>query len=142
MIGYVDVKTSPVYFHAQRTSNYNTLNTAFPFDLLRLNIGNAMTTSGIFVAPKSGKYYFAYSGISDTATTGRVELQVKTETVDWKRLTQAYGHTVYQTFSLQATLELAKGNQIRLLVLEGTVHDHELHYTNFIGQLLEEDIIQ
>ena len=50
MIGYVDVKTSPVYFYAQKTSHSLALNAAIPFDLLILNVGNAMNTSGIFVA--------------------------------------------------------------------------------------------
>jgi hypothetical protein len=50
MIGYIDVQTSPVYFHAQRSSGYPILKTVIPFDLLRLNLGNTMNTSGIFVA--------------------------------------------------------------------------------------------
>jgi hypothetical protein len=143
VIGYFDVKTSPVYFHAQRTSSFWTLKTAIPFDLLRINIGNAMSTSGIFVAPKSGKYYYAYSGISETKTIAIVELQVlKSETADWSKVGEGYATPQYQTFSMQATLELAKGNQIRLRLLEGALRDHAAHYTNFVGHLLEEDIIQ
>jgi hypothetical protein len=113
-----------------------------PFDLLKLNVGNAMSVTGIFVAPKSGKYFLLYSGISDHNVNARVELQVKNATADWARIGQAYGHVTHQTFSLQSTLDLAKGDQIRLMLLEGKIHDNEFHYTNFIGQLLEEDIIQ
>ncbi|XP_046448793.1 uncharacterized protein LOC124197394 [Daphnia pulex] len=143
LIGYFDVKTSPVYFHAQRTSSYHmNLNAPIPFDLFRLNLGNAMNTNGIFVAPTSGKYLFVYSGLSEHNAIARVELQVKTDTKDWSRVGQAWGDQNAQTFSLQTTLELAKGNQIRLMLLQGAIHDHESHYTNFIGQLLEEDIIQ
>ncbi len=141
-MGYFDVKTSPVYFHAQRTSSYRmNLNAPIPFDLFRLNLGNAMNTSGIFVAPKPGKYLFAYSGISMHNANARVELQVKTDTKDWSRVGQAWGEHHAQTFSLQTTLELAKGNQIRLMLLEGAILDDASHFTNFIGQLLEEDII-
>jgi hypothetical protein len=142
MIGYVDVKTSPVYFYAQKTSNFWTLNTVIPFDFLRLNLGNAMNTNGIFVAPIPGKYFFSYSGISDNSVVGRVELQMKTATKDWFLVGQAFGSTTYQTYSLQSTLQLAKGDQIRLVLREGGIHDRELHYTNFVGQLLEEEIMQ
>jgi hypothetical protein len=52
LMGYFDVKTSPVYFHAQRNSSYHkNLNAPIPFDLFRLNLRNAINTSGIFVAP-------------------------------------------------------------------------------------------
>ena len=77
MIGYVDVKTSPVYFHAQKSESHTTPNTVVPFEILRLNIGNAMSTSGLFVAPKFGKYFFAYSGLSEGSSPARVELQLK-----------------------------------------------------------------
>jgi hypothetical protein len=139
MIGYVDVKTSSVHFHAQRSSSHSVINTVIPFDLLRLNFGNAMSTTGTFVAPKSGKYLFAYSGLSEGNVLARVEMQFKTATVNWTRIGQAFGHTGYQTFSLQSNLHLAKGDQVRLMLLEGAIHDNNNHYTNFVGQLLEED---
>ena len=142
MIGFFDVKTLPVYFHAQKNKSYTAGNTIVPFEILRLNVGNAMSTSGVFVAPKSGKYFFAYSGISDGGTHVRVELHVKTDTADWKKVGQAFGQAGYQTFSLQATIDLAKGNQIRLLLTEGQILDNENHYTNFVGHLLKEDIVQ
>jgi hypothetical protein len=97
-------------------------------------------TLPVFILPP--KYFFSYSGISEKNSVARVELQLKTETVDWTRVGQAYGHQVLQTFSLHATLELAQGNQIRLMLLEGQIHDNEQHYTNFVGHLLKEDIVQ
>jgi hypothetical protein len=72
---------------------------------------------------------------------GSVELQLKTDTADRTKVGHAYGGTGHQTFSLQATLELAKGNQIRLMLLEGQMPDNESHYTNFVGHLLTEDIV-
>jgi hypothetical protein len=99
-----------------------------------------MNISGIFIAPKPGKYFFSYSGLSYRNVLKRVELQVKTEATDWVKIGQALSSDSFQTFSLQANFELAEGDQIRLLLAEGVVHDHELHFTNFVGQLLEEDI--
>jgi hypothetical protein len=137
VIGFFDVKTSPVHFYAQKTLSYWNLNTVIPFELLRLNVGNAMSLSGMFVAPKSGRYFFSFSGISDGNIFARVELQLKTETVDWSKV-----GALKQTYSLQSTLELAKGNQIRLMLLEGAIHDGKNRiYTHFVGQLLEEEIL-
>jgi hypothetical protein len=141
LIGYVDVKTSAVYFHAQKTSNSVKINANIQFNLLRLNVGNAMNTSGIFVAPTSGKYFVSFSGLSSRSVLGKVELQVTTATANWYRIGQAFGSANLQTFSLQADLELAKGDQIILLLVEGAILDDARHYTNFVGQLLEEDII-
>jgi hypothetical protein len=101
-----------------------------------------MSTTGIFSAPKSGKYFLISSGISEINVNARVELQIKTATVDWSRIGQAYSAMTHQTFSLQSTLDLAKGDQIRLILIEGAIHDNANHYTSFVGQLLEEDIIQ
>jgi hypothetical protein len=83
---------------------------------------------------------FIYSGIGEINVVERVEMQLKNTTIDWSRIGQAYGGITHQTFSLQANLELAKGDQIRLMSLEGAILDNGNHYTNFIGQLLEEDI--
>ena len=102
-----------------------------------------MSTSGIFVAPNSGKYFFAYSGISEGSTFARVELQVKTDTADWTKVGQAHAQTGHETYTLQATFDLAEGNQIRLLLVGGQLHDTDFNqYTSFVGHILEEDIIQ
>jgi hypothetical protein len=141
VVGHFDVKTTPVYFHAQKSSSHVSIHTMVPFDLLRLNVGNAMSTTGIFVAPKTGKYFFALSGLTEEHKSANVEMQVKTATADWSRVGQAYGTPGYQTYSLQATLDLAKGDQMRLLLAAGAIHDTTIHYTSFVGQLLEEDIL-
>lgn len=146
MIGYVDVKSGPVYFYAQRTTNHASVNTVIPFDRLVLNVGNAMNSTGIFVAPTSGKYYFSFSAISLLNSIGRVDLQMKTEKSDWFKIGQAFGQTTYQTLTLQAALLLTKGDQIRLILSEGAIHENYNNnpfagfYTHFVGWLIEEDI--
>ena len=65
-----------------------------------------MGTSGVFVAPsKSGKYFFAYSGLSEGGSHALVELQVKTDAADWTKVGQAHAQAGHHTYTLiQATL--------------------------------------
>ena len=102
-----------------------------------------MSTSGLFVAPKPGKYFFAYSGLSEGGSHARVDLQVKTDAADWTKVGQALGQAGYNTYTLQATFDLAEGNQIRLLLVGGQLHDTDFNqYTSFVGHILEEEIVQ
>lgn len=140
MIGIVDVKSAPVYFHAQRTTSYSTVGSVVPFDSIKLNVGNAFDPSGVFVAPASGEYYFAFSGISGNTTLARVVLEVKTATVDWSRVGEGYGDQRFNTFAYHATLELLKGDQVRLFLTQGAIHDSDRHfYTNFAGFLISQN---
>ena len=73
-----------------------------------------MSTSGVFIAPKSGKYFFSYSGISEVNAVARVELQIKTDTADWTRVGLAYGHQVYfkHTFLCKPLWNLYKATKL------------------------------
>ncbi len=142
MIGYVDVKSGPVYFHAQSTTSFRSVNTAIPFDLIRMNVGNAISSSGLFVAPKSGKYFFAFTGLSPDNYV-RVEFQMRTGVnANWIKLGQVFGQKNYQTLTIQNILQLGRGDQIRLLLQAGVLFSDTLYgpLTSFSGWLMEEDI--
>ncbi|XP_057376879.2 complement C1q-like protein 4 [Daphnia carinata] len=141
-IGIVDTKTKRVYFHAQRNSKFDALN-IIPFEKLRTNVGEAMELTGIFTAPVPGTYFFAYSGVSFATSQARVDLETKVAPDgDWFRVGEAYATDGnYETYSLQSTLRLSKGDQIRLKLSEGKLHeDAAYHFTNFVGLLLDEDL--
>jgi hypothetical protein len=141
MIGTVDVKSTPIYFHAQMTKPYLTL-TTIQFDSIKLNVGTALDpATGIFVAPTSGKYYFAYSGLSDIGTRARVRMQMANAgTTTWTLVGEGYGDTTFKTFSMHATLELVKGDQVRLSLTEGRISDSVTrNHFNYVGWLLEEN---
>jgi hypothetical protein len=141
LIGIVDVKSAPVYFQAQRTTSYSTVGSVVPFDLIRLNDGEALDPSGVFVAPASGKYFFGFSGLSDNGALARVVLEVKNaSSLDWSRVGEGYGDNKFKTFAFHATLELLKDDQVRLVLTQGAIHDSDIHfYTNFFGVFIAQN---
>ena len=130
------MKSTSVYFYAQRDSNYGTVNTVVPFNLIRTNVGNAMSTTGVFTAPRTGKYFFTYSGTSSGNNMIRVDLQLNGVIIE-----RGIAMTTHDTFTNQATLQLSKGDQIRLFLNSGSIYDTSgEHFTNFVGFLLEENV--
>jgi hypothetical protein len=113
---------------------------------MRLNVGNAMNpTTGIFTAPRTGKYFFAYSGLSDGSTPVRIDFLFRNRrSSDWEKIGQAYGANNYVTFALESTLQLSKGDQICLYLKLGKIHEWIGPgfgpYSSFVGMLMEEDI--
>jgi hypothetical protein len=94
-------------------------------------------STGIFTAPRPGKYFFGFSGIANTIQgthAARIDLQL-----NGVRIAQGYSYTTLDTFSHQSTLELNKGDQITLFLAVGAIHDSYSYYTNFVGWLVEED---
>ena len=134
-IGYADVKSTPVYFYVQTNVHHSTVNTAIPFEVTRTNVGNAMNPStGIFTAPRPGKYFFTFSGISYAAIS-QIELHL-----NGVLLGASYSSSGAGTFSHHATLELSQGDQIRLFLTLGSVWGDGRHFTSFVGILIEEDV--
>ncbi|XP_046643658.1 uncharacterized protein LOC124328873 isoform X2 [Daphnia pulicaria] len=146
-IGFEDVKSSSVYFYVQRYANYNQTGTSIPYDVEKLNAGGAMNLqTGIFTAPKPGKYFFSVSGkagfpASSTWIFLRINLYKNSEYVGFC-FSDEISASQFETFSLESTLDLRKGDTISLKIVEqgpgvylrggGSFH--------FTGWLLEEDI--
>jgi hypothetical protein len=63
----------------------------------------------------------------------------KTGTEDWLKIGDAHC-TSFNTLSIQLTVQLAKGDQVRIFLLQGTTHDDGNNFTNYVGWLVEEDI--
>ena len=75
-IGHADIKSEPVYFYVQRNGPFSATNVAIPFDVERVNIGNVMElTSGIFTAPRTGTYFFSFSGMASFPKTTSPDLR-------------------------------------------------------------------
>ncbi|EFX82585.1 hypothetical protein DAPPUDRAFT_240816 [Daphnia pulex] len=152
-IGYADVKSAPVHFYVQRNSSFNTKSTPLPFDLVRVNEGNAMNlTSGIFTAPRPGIYFFSFAGLARLSSSsssvsfssylylngnriGMSHVEVRNTTVNqWSPLT------------LQSTLDLKKDDQLWVQISysdnsSSYLYDNIFHQTHFTGFMLEEEIV-
>ncbi|KAI9561382.1 hypothetical protein GHT06_012339 [Daphnia sinensis] len=149
-IGFVDVKSFPTYFYVERGSQtYNQVNIPIPFDVERLNIGEAMNLqSGIFTAPRTGKYFFTFSGLAKFPGISSHEdfycgLHKNGNHLDIKCHADKDGVGYeYETFSLQSTLPLQVGDQIWMEIdaMSPGVFLNGYHFTHFSGWLLEEDI--
>ena len=139
MIGTVSVKSTPVYFHVQRNSTFSSpnQNVTLPFDTEVINVGNAMNVkSGIFTAPKSGTYFFLFSGVKSDGNQLFVSLMLN-------------GYLVASTTSIHAlssinvlsTLKLEEYDEVSLTLTGYSLfEDADRRYTQFIGILLQEEL--
>jgi hypothetical protein len=81
----------------------------------------------------------AYSGISGSTGALRVDLQLKTGTANWALVGEANSNGGFQTCSLHSTLDLLKGDQVRLYLTSGTIYENTQYlYTNYVGWLIED----
>jgi hypothetical protein len=153
-IGYADVKSLPVYFYVQRNNSFpNVTNIPLTFDTAKLNVGDAMDLStGIFTAPRTGIYFFSFTGIVVFPTSSsiiqglRVGLYLNGNQIGVGEAEDA--NTINgqnDELSLQSTLNLQAGDQICVQIdyTQGAgayVFDKPNHFTHFNGLLLEEDL--
>lgn len=99
-----------------------------------MNIG-----TGIFTAPQTGIYYFAFSGIKIPSTAYmHVHFRLNGVLVATGFSTTYNGH---ETAALHSTLKLNIGDQISLVITDGAIFDDDAYYTSFSGFLLEEDLL-
>nr|CAH0105711.1 unnamed protein product [Daphnia galeata] len=153
-IGYNDVKSAAAYFYVQRSNaHFNQTKTPIPFDVEKLNAGGAFNlNSGKFTTPVKGKYFFTASGIpsfpasSSARQAMDIGLYKNGSLIGQAHSDEMHNNTatrLHETFSLQSTLELQKGDQIWLEIKLVTT-DADLHgngYFHFIGFILEEELI-
>jgi hypothetical protein len=154
-IGYADVKSAPVHFHVQRNSSFETQLTPIPFELARVNEGNAMNlTSGIFTAPRPGIYFFSFTGVAHLFSSSSYAwfssyLFLNGNRIGMSNVQEHKGPVrQYSPLTLQSTLNLKKGDRVwvtietlRFSSLYDDKYDDRGHLTHFTGFMLEEEIV-
>ena len=92
--------------------------------------------TGVFTAPRPGRYLFSLSGI---VTTGETQVDIHLNGV---RMGSSYGTTNRAaTYSLDSIMDLKVGDVVTLILKATSIYDDSRQYTHFVGVLLEEDLI-
>jgi C1q domain len=113
--GAADVKQT-VYFYAQRTAAVPAAETVITFETTVINLGEGLAANtGIFTAPVSGVYFFAFDGAPASVV-------LKNGTKDVAEVAEG---------SLSATVELAAGDTVTL-VSKATVTLSPRHYSGLL----------
>jgi hypothetical protein len=153
LIGYVDVKSAPVHFYVQRSSSFNSTGIPIPFDLERVNKGNAMDlTTGIFTVPRSGTYFFAFTGTAEfsvSSSGNRLGVGLYLNGVrigdNWVEGPSITVDRQLTTLTLQSTLNLKTGDQLWVQITGWSAAvkllENGHHFTHFTGFMLEEEIV-
>ena len=142
-IGNVDLKTKSVHYYVQRNSSFNAPRSIIPFQLARLNEGDAFNlSSGIFTVPVNGIYHFQFSAVKAPPYNHLdIFLQVNGENIALAYTLQSSSGSS-TVISLSASLRLAASDRVNLFNFNnGGFHDNNDHFTHFSGWLVEEDLI-
>ena len=147
-IGFEDIISSPTYFNVQKTINFDQTNTPIPFEIERLNVGEAMNLqTGKFTAPRTGKYFFSLSGLGSFPASSSNQAMGLHLVKNGSRIANAHSDTTspggeWETFSLQSTLQLQVGDQIWVDIssISAGAYFWGNYYTHFTGWLLQEDV--
>lgn len=139
LVGTVEIKTKKAHFYAQRNSTFSTPNAVIPFQIARLNEGNAFgLASGTFIAPVVGIYYFQFSAVKNFSPNYFVaRLRVNNVNVGSTTTNSNLSNT---GVSLSASIRLAMGDRVNLFSCCGGVFvEDSTHLTHFTSWLAEED---
>ena len=143
----------------QRNGPFSATNVAISFDVERVNVGNALEmTSGMFMAPRTGTYFFSFSGLAsfpETTSPDRAHLGIGLYLggTSIGGVQTEESNTVanqFSSLSLQLTLNLVKDEDIWLqidvmssgvVLYDDATSEGGGHWTHFTGWMLEEDIV-
>lgn len=131
-IGYSDVKKALVYFNVLRNSTFNTANTAIPYELEVLNIGNGFNaSSGIFTVPRSGTYYFSFSSNSENTPDEYLWFSLRVNDVE----VAGCRPETHISCNIPYTVQLNLGDRVQVYLIQGSANN-----AIFTGWLVAENV--
>ena len=136
IIGYNDIKTSPVFFLVTRRWEYAETSTTIPFDAELFNFGNAMNRqSGVFIAPKKGLYAFTFKTRNNYNSNAQLNLRVNQRDVLYVE-----GYTNFENMPISTVLDLNVNDNVDCYLSRGSIYSNP-GGTFFSGILLEEYLV-
>ncbi len=127
-IGFPDIEPTPVYFQAKEDmTGLAVFTTKISWTVKIVNVGDGMdSTTGNFKAPKSGTYFIGLSGVSRFTPgcrcrfTTDVRLLVGGNVAEKAKadVTTFEDQETKETFTLEATLHLIKGDVVTLEIAQ------------------------
>ncbi|XP_046645619.1 uncharacterized protein LOC124336056 isoform X5 [Daphnia pulicaria] len=157
LIGYADVKSTPVYFYVQRKAHYEThwftaMHTPITYELTQMNEGNAMDLpSGKFTAPRPGIYFFSFTALVRFPSSFLLVRFGVGLYLNVNRIGLAFVEEYYTAdgqndqVTIQSTLKLKTGDQVWVQIDSMSwgvaLTDYDDQYTHFTGFMLEEEIV-
>jgi hypothetical protein len=157
LIGYADVKSTPVYFYVQRKAHYEThwftaMHTPITYELTQMNEGNAMDLpSGKFTAPRPGIYFFSFTALVRFPSSFLLVRFGVGLYLNVNRIGLAFVEEYYTAdgqndqVTIQSTLKLKAGDQVWVQIDSMSwgvaLTDYDDQYTHFTGFMLEEEIV-
>jgi hypothetical protein len=147
-MGFTDVQSVPTYFLVMKNDSFNSTNIPIPFSTAKLNIGGAMDlSSGKFTAPRTGTYFFSFTGMIGFPTSSSsviaLGIGMYLNGVEIGSSWTDEANTVVTQevpLVLQSTVNLQEGDQVWLQIT--TISTGVILYTvpAFTGWLLQENL--
>lgn len=150
-IGFADVKSAPTYFHVQRFTRdaFKQSNTTVLFNVEHLNVGGAMDVkTGIFTAPRAGKYFFSITGlawfpVSSYRRIFYIGLYKNSNQIAMAHAGEAGTLGQWGPFSSLSTQNLQKGDKLSVEIyrISPDVYLNGNDFVYFTGWLMEEEVV-